>query len=104
MECCSPRLRIERSDEAVRQAVVALIRRRGLDVEAVAADVGIPLDAWRRRLVSSGSSYAFTAGEVRTLAEYFGIEGVRCSRTWTVSTRQPRSGGHAVAAERHARC
>jgi len=56
----SPRLRIERSDEAVRQAVVALMARRGLDMRELADDVGIPLSILRRRLVSSGSSYAFT--------------------------------------------
>lgn len=48
---------------------------RGLNSETVAADVGIPLGALRQRLLTSGSSYAFTAGEVRALADYFGVEG-----------------------------
>jgi hypothetical protein len=69
------RMRIERDDETVRRTVRALIDRRGLDLDQVATTVGIPIAAFERRLASAGSSYAFTAGEVRSLAEYFGIEG-----------------------------
>jgi hypothetical protein len=71
----SRRLRIERGDEQVRQAVMALIVRRRLSIEEVAEDVGIPVSALTRRLISSGSSYAFTASEARALADYFGLEG-----------------------------
>jgi hypothetical protein len=69
------RLQIERGDEQIRQTVVSIMNVRGLDVETVADDVGIPLGALRKRVVTSGSSYAFTAGEVRALADYFGVEG-----------------------------
>jgi len=71
----APRLGIERDDETVRRTVQAIMLRRGLDPQRVAEDVGIPVGALQHRLASSGSAYAFTAGETRALASYFGVEG-----------------------------
>jgi hypothetical protein len=71
----SARLGIERDDETIRRIVQAIMIRRGLDAQRVAKDVGIPFSALQHRLASSGSAYAFTAGETRALANYFGVEG-----------------------------
>jgi hypothetical protein len=74
MESRTLRLRIESADETVRRAVAGLMRLRGFTAQRVADAVGIPLGTLERRLDASGSSYAFTAGEVLALTDFFGIE------------------------------
>jgi hypothetical protein len=68
------RLRIERADETVRRTIIALMQARSISCDELADDAGIPLSTLKRRLRSTGSSYAFTAGEVRSLAGHFGFE------------------------------
>lgn len=74
MESRTLRLRIESADETVRRAVSGLMGLRGFTAQRVADAVGIPLSTFERRLSASGSSYAFTAGEVLVLTDFFGIE------------------------------
>lgn len=55
--------------------VRSLIRTTGSDAAQVAADVGVPPDLLEQCLAGGGSDYSFTAGEVRALADYFGVAG-----------------------------
>jgi transcriptional regulator with XRE-family HTH domain len=63
----------ERADETVRRSIRALIEGRDLRKDDVAEAVGMTKATLYRRLGGHGSVQAFTAGEVATVAAYFGV-------------------------------
>lgn len=63
----------EQADETVRRTIKGLIKGRQLRTDDVAAAVGIAHATLYRRLAGTGSKQAFSAGEVASLARYFGV-------------------------------
>lgn len=63
----------EQADETVRRSIKALIEGRGLDKGDVADATGMTRSTLYRKLSGEGSSKTFTAGEVATLAAFFGV-------------------------------
>lgn len=61
------------ADETVRRSIRALIEGRGVDKDEVARAVGMTRTTLYRRLGGSGSTQAFSAGEVAVIATFFRV-------------------------------
>lgn len=66
--------RQEQVDDTVRTTIKALMAGRGMSADELAALIGLTPSAVYRRLRATGSSRAFTAGELVVIAEALEVE------------------------------